>query len=99
MKYKIDDLVSVNVETDKNKKKRLSIREPQPDSKIEVMNFPIVAIDSFMQTYKIIIEQDMSGWNISRFHVKYQGIDDKFLGKRFYDIPETLVLGTDKKKS
>ncbi len=96
MKYKVGDLVSVNVEVDKNKKRRLSIREPQPDSKIEIMNFPIVATDPSMETYKIIIEQDMPGWDISRFHTKYQEVDEKYLGKRFYDITEALILGAVK---
>jgi len=63
------------------------------------MNFPIAAIDAFMETYKVIIEQDMPGWDISKFHTKYQEVDEKYLGKRFYDITEALILGAIKKKS
>lgn len=92
MKYHIGDIVSCNVEVFKDKKRKLSIIAPQEDSKIEIMSFPIVAIDEHMQTYKIIIEPDMPGWNISKFHVNHLNVNEKFLGNKFYDISESLIL-------
>lgn len=98
MKYQIGDIVSCNVEIFKNNKRKLSMTPLQKDSTIEVINFPIIAVDEFLKNYKIIIEPDMSGWIISKFHTKYQNIDEKFLGKKFYDIPESIIINSVKNK-
>ena len=92
MKYKIGDMVRCAVEIFSNGKRKLSIVEPKKDSQIEIMSFPIVYVDNTMQLYKIIIEPDMTGWEISQFHINHYDIDPKFIGKKFYDITESLVV-------
>lgn len=92
MKYHVGDIVSVNVEILKDKNKKISIVQPREDSEIEIMNFPIVAVDKVFQLYKIMIDQDIYGWYISKFHIKHQDIDAKLIGRKFYDITESLIL-------
>ncbi len=99
MQYKVGDWVMCKVEIFADKKKKLCLfSSPQKDSTIELMSFPIVAIDKNAETYKIVIESDMSGWDISQFHIKCQNVDKKYLGKKFYDISEISVLCPSKKK-
>lgn len=98
MKYKVGDWVLCEVETSLDNKRKLYLANLKKDSKLEKLSFPIVAIDKNMQTYKIIIEYDMTGWEINHFHIRHQNVDKKSLGKRFYDITETFILGPGKKR-
>lgn len=98
MKYKVGDMISCNVEIFKNKKRKISVVEPKKDSEIEVMYFQIISIDEVAQSYKILIEPDMSGWDINKFHVKHQRVDDKLIGSKFYDVAESLIVEEKKKK-
>lgn len=98
MNYSVGDEILCNIEVFHNGDKKISIREPQKNSVIEVMTFPIVSVDETTQTYKVIVPNDVSGWIISKFHIQFQHVSDKFMGKRFYDIAESLVLDKVKKK-
>lgn len=98
MKYKVGDWVICDVETFSNNKRKLLLTTPKKDSTIEQLSFPIVAVDKSMETYKLVIDYDMTGWEISQFHIKYQNVDKKYLGKRFYDITEALVIDSGKKR-
>ena len=99
MSYAVNDEILCNVEVCPNGTKRILIREPDPLSGIEMMTFTVVAVDEPMGTYKVVIPEDVSGWIISRFHIKFQHVDEKFLGKKFYDITESLILDKVKKRS
>jgi hypothetical protein len=96
MKYSVGDWVICNVEIFKDGKKKLSILAPGKDSQIETQFFPIVAIDRNLELYKIIIADELVGWMIGKFHIEYQHVDKKFYGRKFYDIPESLILGKEK---
>lgn len=97
MKYSVHDFILASVEITKDGRKRFLIGKLKEGSTVEVMDFEIVAIDESSQTYKLITE-DIDGWIISKFHLKHQDVDEKYLGRRFYDLSESLVLGKTKKK-
>jgi ribosomal protein S19 len=96
MKYKVGDKVVVKVELQKSGTKRVLIREPLPDSKIVEKAFPIVMLHQMEQSYTIIIDDDMLGWQISEFHVKHNKVDKSLIGKKFYDVVDDWIV---KKKS
>lgn len=38
--------------------------------------------------YTVLVEKDYIGWNIGKFLTVNAGVDEKFLGQKFYDVPE-----------
>lgn len=92
MKYSVGDVIDCDVEILENGKKKICTPETSDEAKIELMSFEIVYVDEIMKTYKIIIDDNMSGWIIGKFAVKYEEVDEKFLGKKFYDLPESWVI-------
>lgn len=96
LKYKIGDCVIVNTETPPNKQKRILTREPTPDTLLGSGSYQVVAKDELMKTYKIILDDDMLGWQISMFHIQHERVPVAFQGKKFYDVQETFVLGKHK---
>lgn len=97
MKYKIGDMIVCNTEKPPEGMKRLLLnREPSSDSVLGSGSFQIVAKDEFMETYKIIIDDDMVGWQIGEFHIEHEKVPAAFKGKKFYDIHESFVLRKDK---
>ncbi len=96
MKYKVGDCVIVNTEKPINGQKRILIREPSPESILGSGVYQIVAKDDVLDTYKIIIDDDMLGWQISKFHVEHEGVPVAFKGKKFYDVHESFVIGEKK---
>lgn len=95
--YKVGDRVICSVENQKDGIKRILIKEPLKDSKVIKKEFVIVHSDEVTQFYTVIVDDDMVGWVISKWHIKYWDIDVKFLNKRFYDVPEILIEGKGKK--
>jgi len=92
MKYKVGDQVVVKIEIPKEGCKRILIREPKPDSKIVEKTYPIAIKHEMEQSYTIIIDDDIVGWYISKFHVKYNNVDEKYLNKKFYDVTEEFIV-------
>lgn len=84
MKHKLGDLVSCKVE-EKNGQKRISV------DKGEEKKFEIILVDKLRSLYTIAIDDDMVGWTVSQWHVKNAKIDEKFVGKKFYDITEDFI--------
>lgn len=97
MSYAIGDTVICKVEVLQNGKKKMSIIEPAVSSKTEEMNFLIIGIDHSIDLYKIAIPEEMPGWVVSKFHVEFHHVNKQHIGKKFYDIPESLILGKVKK--
>jgi hypothetical protein len=93
VKYKIGDRIKVNTEIPPGGQKRILIREPSPDSILGNGSYQVVAKNDIMQTYKIIIDDDMLGWYISAFHVEHEKVPVAFKGRKFYDIHLNFVLG------
>ena len=91
MKYKVGDTVSVAIEILDGKKKLLGLRNLAQGSVLEIKDYPIVSINEFQGTYKLIIDDDVQGWIISKFHVQYEHVDNKYLGKKFYDVVELYI--------
>ncbi len=91
MNYSIGEFIFCNIEILNEGKSKISF-SPNKDSKIEKAEFLIVGVDEVAQTYKIILEDNMIGWNIGAWHVKHLDIDEKFLGKKFSDISESMIL-------
>lgn len=95
MKYHVGDLVKVVVETRKNNRRYIVIDMPVSDSKLITAVFQVVAKIELTQSYKIIVDDDITGWTISQFHIDHEGIPKAFNGKRFYDIPESAIIGIE----
>lgn len=93
MKYNVGDVVTCNTETPVNKQKRIVVKIPSVDSVLGSGHFQIVSKDETNQTYKVIIENDMLGWDISMFHIQHEKVPVAFNGKKFYDVPEIFILG------
>jgi hypothetical protein len=93
MLYKVGDKVICPVEIQKSGVKRISIREPLADSKVSKKDFQIIYIDPVIQAYTIVIDDDMTGWALDKWHVKYWNISEKLIGKRFFDVTETIIEG------
>ena len=96
MKYKIGDCVIVNTEKPINGQKRILIREPSPESVLGNGVYQVVAKNEMFATYKIIIDDDMVGWQISSFHIEHEGVPVAFKGRKFYDVHENFVIGEKK---
>lgn len=92
MKYKVKDKISIGVKTDEAGLKRLSV-DKESKSK---QTFLIVSISEVMQTYMIVIDDDMVGWNLSEWHIKNYKLDSALLGKKFYDITDHYVIEKSK---
>jgi len=87
MKYKIGDKLKLKIYKNKIylKKEKLLKSDYIED------DFLIVAFNSKLQYYTIIIHDNMIGWTINEFHTTYLDIPDKFLGKKFYDVFESQL--------
>lgn len=96
MKYKVGDVIICNTEKPANGPKRILMREPSPESTLGSGAYQIVAKSETFGTYKIIIDEDMTGWQISSFHVEHEGVPAAFKGRRFYDVHENFVIGEKK---
>lgn len=92
MNYKVGDTVPVTVELLDGRKRLLVARSPSKNSQLSVQQFQIVSIDTVMETYKIILDDDIVGWTITEFHIEYQKVPKVFKGKKFYDISEIHIL-------
>jgi hypothetical protein len=93
MKYKIGDKVICEVEVQQDGKRRLLIKDPVKTSKVTKQEFPIIHIDNGTELYTILLDDDMVGWQISQWHVKYWDVAPKYVGKTFYDVPESIFKG------
>lgn len=87
MKYRIGDKIKLKIYKNKIylKPEKLKKEEYIEDE------FLVVAINTKLQYYTIIIHDNMVGWNINQFHTNYLDIPEKFLGKRFYDVFESQL--------
>lgn len=92
MKYKINDYILVKVEYQHLGNKRILIKDPLLNSKLIEQEFPIVYIDEVLQNYTIHIDDDIIGWIFDKWHVIHWKISDKLIGKKFYDINESILL-------
>lgn len=80
------------VETPKVGKRKIVMGDSDPASVVQEKTFPIVYKDEAEQSYIIIIDDDIIGWNINSFHIKHWDVDKKYLGKKFYDIYEQFIV-------
>jgi hypothetical protein len=92
MKYNVGDLVTCNTEVRKNGRKYILSRPPEEDSILGNGAFQIVSKDETLKSYKIIIDSDMVGWQISVFHVQHEKVPMAFVGKNFWDVTEEYIL-------
>lgn len=92
MKYKIGDMVWVQTEIRKNGKKYVLTRFPEDENKLEKAKFQIIGVDPMMESYRLVIDDEMIGWEISNFHIEYENVPKGFKGKKFWDITESYIL-------
>ena len=92
MKYKVGDQVLVRVANQKSGYVKVVICEPLKDSKITEKAFTIVYVNPRDETYMINIDDNMLGWYISEWHVKFYYVDKKYLGTKFVDITESMII-------
>jgi hypothetical protein len=87
MKYKVGDKITLKVHKNKIylKKDKLNKNEYFEDE------FIIVAKNTKLQYYTVIIHDNMIGWTINDFHILHLEIPEKYMGKRFYDVFESQL--------
>ena len=90
-KYKVGQSINCEIEIRKDKSKRFALN-PLEDSEFITQSFEIIGMNKQFNTYKILIDDDIVGWYLSQWHVKYEDIDEKFVGKKFYDIDENYII-------
>lgn len=60
----------------------------------KIKNFEIIGIvkSEHYTNYLILIDDKMSGWYISEFHINHQYVPKSFLGKKFYEITTDFII-------
>jgi len=103
MKYNIGDFITCQVETRKNGKKSIFYRVLNKDEtpnlsqeKFEVIGIQYYHDDPNYPTYKLVIPDDYIGWKVGKFHMEYQEINEKWLGKKFYEITNEFIINEEK---
>lgn len=100
MKFKVKDIVSCQVETrDNNFKAVVSGPTERPT---ETKQFEIIGIKpsypgAECYIYTILVPDDYLGWMVGDFRIKYEDIDPKFKGKKFWDVTEEYMTKEKKK--
>lgn len=92
MKYRVGDMLVVNTEVRPNGRRYVLVREPTPEAELGHGVFQVVAKDEVMMTYKIILDDDMVGWQISQFHIEHERVPKAFKGKKFWDLHEDFIV-------
>jgi len=87
------NLVKVKTAFLKNKE-RLVFSDYEGDYKVK--EFEILAITKWHPDlpdyYIILIEDHMVGWTLSNSHVQNNEVDEKHIGKKFYEISEEFII-------
>lgn len=100
MKFKIKEIVSCRVETRDNKMKAVvsaPTQRPTETKQFEIIATKLPYNDAEYYIYSILIPDDYLGWTINGFHTKHNGVDLKFIGKKFWDITEEYMTKEKKK--
>lgn len=92
MKYKVGDFVSLKIEVKNNSKSRILLPTDLVTSEVIEKYFAIISINYIDKYYMLLIDDDMIGWTINDWHIKYNDIDYKFLGKKFYEVNEQMII-------
>ena len=92
MNHKINQNVLVKVEVQKSGRKSVLTKEPRKSSTVIEQLFKIVLINETCQLYSIVIDDDMLGCYLDTFHVAHCNLDKKYLGKKFVEINDSLIL-------
>jgi len=59
----------------------------------KVKTFTIIGVpNKYTEYYTILIDSNMLGWTINKFHIDFLDIDKKYLGKKFFDIDESFIV-------
>ena len=53
----------------------------------ELREVTIININKALDLYMILIDDDVSGWSISEFYIKYLKLPKEYKGKRFHEVP------------
>jgi hypothetical protein len=98
IKYKVKDIVLCQVEIRKNGDKAILSRilGPEEQIKLESQQFEIIAInqiypESLYHMHTILVEDNMIGWIIGKFHTQHYKINQSFYGKKFWDLTEEFM--------
>ena len=88
---KIGDKVSCYVAL-KNGRKRVSISKTNEKEEFEIIGIKPIYCGCEYNYYKILLPDNYIGWKLGMFNVKFEDIDNKHLGKLFYDITEEFII-------
>lgn len=86
---KIGDFVSCWV---KSNPKSISLIKTEIQNKFEIISLRPIYYESEYNLYMILLPDDFLGWQINKFHIQHQGVDEKFLGKKFYEIADGSLV-------
>jgi hypothetical protein len=95
---KIGDKIICQIETRKSGQQSIfarALNDKETMPKLEEKEFEIIAIQplykgSEHKLYTIAIDDNMLGWTVGKFKIEHQGVDPKFLGKKFWELTESF---------
>lgn len=89
---KVGDIISCKVAII-NKKPKIVEKTYTKDHLVKF--FEIIGIVNYYENcngYLILIGDDYTGWNISKFHIENLSVPNKFLFKKFYEISSLHII-------
>jgi hypothetical protein len=94
---KVGDQISCYIDTSKPGCKLISSVKTEEQEKFEIIRIYPCFPGSDHDFYMILLSDDYRGWKIDKFNTLFQGVDEKYLGKIFYDITEAYFVEKEKK--
>ena len=88
LKYKVGDKIICRIDG-----KRILITEHEAPESLKTQSFEIIYIDDKYDSYGVIVDENMIGWLVSNYHIKILKVNEKFNGKRFYELTENNIIG------
>lgn len=94
MGFKLNDIVKVNVYRVSTTRRRF-LFQVEESKEFETISCPIIGINPAHidgpMLYMLEIPDDITGWKVSKWHIKYAGVPEKYLGTSFYELSEYFL--------
>lgn len=84
--------ISCYIETRKNGYKCVSVNKTEEQAEFEIIGIQPQFPGSEHKLLMILLPDDYWGWSVGTFNTLFQGVNVKFLGKKFYEITEQFII-------
>ena len=96
---KIGDQVSCYIDIHKSGRKSISAIKTDQQEKFEIIGIYPCFSGSDHDYYSVLLPDDYLGWKIDKFNILFQKVDEKYLGKIFYDITTAYFVEEEKNET